>query len=183
MSGYLARIRLQLEYAGFRLLLALVRALPLDIAIRASGAGWRMVAPRLRRHARAKQHLSASMPELAPADTERIVRAMWGNLGMTMAEAMRLGEIAGEPGRVVLTPRAAEHVQQAKQSPLVFVSLHMGNWEAATVPLAAAGARIAGIYQEIQNPHVDAKIAALRRQFWRRPKWRRRWEPRRIRPT
>ena len=159
-------LRERIEFAGFRLHAAVIGALPLDTAIRLSGAIWRRIAPFNRRHVRALRHLTESLPGLPPAEAERIIRAMWGHLGMTVAEAIRLEEIAAIPGRIELTPQAKADVAQAKAGAAVFVSLHLGNWEAATLPLAQAGVNIAGVYQEIQNARVEAFIAAKRRGFY-----------------
>ena len=54
------------------------------------GALWRLIAPRLRRHARALAHLELAYPEKSAAEREHIAREMWGHLGRTFAEFFHL---------------------------------------------------------------------------------------------
>ena len=155
-----------LEYAGFRSLFGLVNALPLETAISLSGAGWARAARFNKRHRRALENLRESLPGLPDAERQRIIGAMWRHLGMTMAEAMRLEEIAADPARLEPTDEARAAIELARKQAVIFVSLHQGNWEAATVTLAKAGVSIAGVYQEIQNPRVEAFVADRRRVFY-----------------
>jgi KDO2-lipid IV(A) lauroyltransferase len=54
----------------------------------------------------------------------------------------------------------------ARHNGLVMVSLHMGNWEINALAAAQKGLRLAGVYQRIKNPLVDALIRDLRVQFY-----------------
>ncbi|MGO8800343.1 MAG: hypothetical protein ACLQJL_14810 [Roseiarcus sp.] len=95
----LRRLRHWIEYLAFLAIAGIIRALPLETASRWSGAGWRLVAPRLGRHQRALNNLALAFPEKSPAEIETIALGMWDNLGRTFAEFFHLQEIVDD-GRV-----------------------------------------------------------------------------------
>jgi Kdo2-lipid IVA lauroyltransferase/acyltransferase len=159
-------LRFATEMLVLSLVAGLLRFLPLEASVRFSGWCWQLVAPRLKRHARAQRHLAAALPELDPAAQKQILLAMWRNLGMTFAEALVLDRIIAEPERIQCSAQTLEAIERAKANRTVFVSLHMGNWEIATAPLALAGVRIAGLYQRVQNPRVEDMLVKLREPLY-----------------
>lgn len=150
------------EHGLFRLMAALLRALPLEIASGLSGRLWRLVAPRLRRHPRTLEHLAQAFPEKSPAEREEIARDMWEFLGRTFAEAFHLEEIAADPTRLEVVATDAVKKAVAEHGRAVTVSLHMGNWEIAAVSAARIGLDLAGVYQSIKNPLVERDVVRLR---------------------
>ena len=148
------------EYAAYRAVVALIRALPLETASDLMAAIWRAVAPRLKRHRRALAHLALAFPEKTPQERERIAREMWGHLGRTFAETFHLDALAAQD-RVVM--ESAEQLRVVREGgPYVMCQMHMGNWE-LTAALSTRLARpIAGVYQPLSNPLVDAHLLALR---------------------
>jgi KDO2-lipid IV(A) lauroyltransferase len=155
-----ARARHYVEYAGFLLTAAIIRALPLDFASRWSGLGWRLVAPHLRRHRRALDNLALALPETSAAERERIALGMWENLGSTFAEFFHLGEIEAQ-GRLALEP--IERFRKiAEAGPFVVCTPHMGNWELMALAGARFGAKLAGVYQSLTNPLVDRAVYEMR---------------------
>jgi KDO2-lipid IV(A) lauroyltransferase len=156
----------RVEYWGFLAVAGLFRALPLETASAFSGWMWRVIAPRLRRHERARRNLSASMPELSPERREAVLLEMWEMLGRTFAEAFHLDEIANDPKRVTIDPSPEVHEAFHSPSGCVIVCLHMGNWEVAGLGAARAGCSIAGVYQRLKNPLVDRAVTRMRRHVY-----------------
>jgi Kdo2-lipid IVA lauroyltransferase/acyltransferase len=165
-SSLLHRAKDKAEALGFEVLAGLVRALGPDRASAISGALWQKLAPFNRRHARARTQLIAAMPELSPAEAETILHEMWGNLGRTTAEAFHIGALISEPDRFQIGEDTHEAVRTAKARGAVFVSLHQGNWELAAPLLHSLGLPVAGVYQKLQNPLVEAKAARFRAPFY-----------------
>lgn len=165
MSSALLRLRYLGEYLAFRLLAGLVRALPVETASNLSAALWRLVAPRLSRHRRALGHLALAFPEMSEAERDAVARDMWDMLGRTFAEAFHLDQIVAE-GRITHASQALYDEMAAKPGGKIFVSLHSGNWELAAAGGERAGLKVAGVYQEIKNPYVDAYVTRLRAPFY-----------------
>ncbi|MBL8588681.1 MAG: lipid A biosynthesis acyltransferase [Methylobacteriaceae bacterium] len=155
------KLRYAVEYGVFRLIAGLIRLLPVEAASAASGGVWRAFAPFLSRHRRAVMHLAAAFPDRSRAEIEAIARAMWANLGRTFAEAFHLDEYA-RGDRVTIDDEAALQALAARPGGAVFCSLHAGNWELAAVGGLRAGLNVAGVYQKIKNPYVDAFVTRQR---------------------
>jgi KDO2-lipid IV(A) lauroyltransferase len=154
------KLRHRLEYVAFLALAKAARALPLETASRWSGRGWRLVAPRLRRHKRALDNLALAFPEKTPAEIEQIALGMWDNLGRTFAEFFHLDEIVGGD-RIQMEPSELLETLQGPRA-AVACSLHLGNWEIASQAGLALGWRPAGVYQKITNPFVERYVNAIR---------------------
>ncbi|MBV1706822.1 MAG: hypothetical protein KGQ37_06400 [Hyphomicrobiales bacterium] len=154
-------IKHRIEYLGFRLAGALFGALSVEQASGLSGKLWRLIAPHLKRHRRARLHIAAAMPELPAQAREAILVQMWENLGRTFAEAFRMADIARE-GRITLQQPDVLARVAAQGGAGVFCFGHIGNWEIGGLPATQLGMRPAGIYQKAHNPLVDADILKMR---------------------
>lgn len=160
-------MQFRLEAAAFAGAVALIRALGPDRASALSGAIWRRVAPFNKRHKRAEAHLRASLPALNAAEIAQVLDAMWENIGRTSAEAFHIGRLLAERGRFSIDPATEEALAALKARGGVVVSLHQGNWELAAPMLDAMGLPVAGVYQRVRNPHVEARVFAARAPFYR----------------
>ncbi|MGE3917559.1 MAG: lysophospholipid acyltransferase family protein [Hyphomicrobiaceae bacterium] len=166
MTSALVDLRYRLEYALLRLLVGLVRLMPIDTAAALSARVWGIVAPRLRRHRRALDNLAIAFPDKTPAEREAIARAMWENLGRIMAETMQIDRLIREPGRIRIGSEAVFRRYKDKLGPAIGCSLHMGNWELAIWPFVVAGANPAAVYRTVKNPYVDAYLRHQRRDLY-----------------
>lgn len=160
-------VRHRLEYGLLRGLVALVRAMPLDTAVRVSAAAWRRAAPVLspKRHRRALENIGIAMPELPEERRREIVLAHWANLGRVMAETMQIDRILADPTRIEIVSPSFRRYKN-KLGPIVGCSLHMGNWELAIWPLVVAGANPAAVYRTVKNPYVDQYLRDQRRTLY-----------------
>lgn len=166
MNALLKDLRYRLEYGALRLLVGLVRLLPVDTAASLSAWIWQKIAPRNRRHKRALANLAIAFPEKSEAEREAIALAMWGNLGRVMAETMHIDRIIAEPDRIEIINQEIFGRYRDKVGPAIGVSLHMGNWELAIWPFALAGANPAAVYRNVNNPYVDAFLRYQRRDLY-----------------
>jgi KDO2-lipid IV(A) lauroyltransferase len=160
-------VRHFLEYAGLRLIGLVLAVLPIDLGTAMMAGIWRSLAPRLHRHPRALAHLELAFPEKTAAEREKIARDMWSHLGRVFAESFMIERLVASKR---VENRAAEALRELKatQRPLVFVSLHAGNWELVALALTAADIKVAGVYQKIKNPFVDHYLSRLRRDRYPR---------------
>lgn len=158
-------IQFRLEYAALRALVAIVRALPIDISQKISAFCWRRIAPRTRRHARALANLQIAFPEKSAEEREAIALESWANLGRVMAEGMQLDRIIADPSRLEYPQEHVIARYRDKLGPIVGATLHMGNWELSIWPLTQAGARPAAVYRIVKNPYVDRFLRKQREQL------------------
>jgi KDO2-lipid IV(A) lauroyltransferase len=162
----LVDLRQRAEYAGLRLLVAIVRAFPLDLAVRLSARIWRWIARLNRRHSRALENLALAFPEKTERERERIALQMWENLGRVMVETMQIDRILADPSRIEIGSRHIFERYHDKIGAAVGVSLHMGNWELAIWPFTLAGAKPAAVYRTVKNPYVDRYLRDQRRDLY-----------------
>ena len=160
--------RYRVEYLLLRLIAGVVRLVPIEVGVNASGKIWRLVAPYDRRHRRALENLAIAFPDMGLAEREKVARAMWENLGRVMAETMQIDRIIAEPDRIALTPLTAKVFERYrnKMGAAIGVTLHMGNWELAAWPMTVAGNNPAAVYRTVKNPYVDRYLRLLRRNLY-----------------
>lgn len=147
------------EFAGFRTVEALARALPLETASNISGRLWRRFGPRSHRHARALNHLARAFPEKSRAELDQIAGDMWETLGRTFVETLRMQDII-KSDRATLEDEAALNMKTP--TGCIICSAHFGNWEIASGVLTAHGRSVAGIYQRLSNPLVEKRLREIR---------------------
>jgi Kdo2-lipid IVA lauroyltransferase/acyltransferase len=156
----------RLEAAGFDLGARLVQSLGVERASALSGLAWRKIAPMNKRHARARAHLQLALPELGDESLNALLDSMWDNLGRTTAETFHIETLMRESERFSLDDATHEAIALAKTGGAVFVSLHLGNWELAAPILNRFGLKVAGVYQRIHNPLIDARAIEARAPFY-----------------
>jgi KDO2-lipid IV(A) lauroyltransferase len=159
-------LKYRLEFLGLRIVIALFRLLPLETAAAFSGMLWHRIAPLLSRHKRADRHLSQMMPELSPADRQRILKAMWRHLGETFAESLMLDRILADPGRITMDATSQAAVQRFKREGAIVASPHLGNWEVIAIPLNVIGGNHSGVYRRLNNPQAEDYLMSVRKPFY-----------------
>ena len=164
--SFLKRTQFGAEDLGFSALAAMIKGLGPDGASAVSGAAWQRLAPLNKRHARAEAQMRAGMPDLSDADIAAYLHEMWGNLGRTTAESFHIGALIADQDRFRIGDDTRDAIRDARVRGAVFVSLHQGNWELAAPLLNHLGLPVAGVYQKLQNPLVEAKASVLRSPYY-----------------
>ncbi|MEL7050140.1 MAG: lipid A biosynthesis acyltransferase, partial [Pseudomonadota bacterium] len=97
-------LQFRFEYGILRLVVAVVRIFPMEIAASGSAMAWRFLAPRLnpKRHQRALDNLAIAFPEKSETERAKICDAHWDNLGRVMAETMQLDRFLDQPDRITI---------------------------------------------------------------------------------
>ena len=90
----------RVQSVALRLVVALVRIVPIDVGVKVSAKAWRLIARFDRRHQRALDNLAIAFPQKTPQERQAIALAMWENLGRVMAETMQIDRIVADPTRI-----------------------------------------------------------------------------------
>ncbi|MDX2289578.1 MAG: lipid A biosynthesis acyltransferase [Hyphomicrobiaceae bacterium] len=167
-ASRLRDLQFRLEYVALRLVVGLVRLLPMRLATWTSAKVWRTLAPIInpKRHKRALDNLAIAFPEKSAAERERICMAHWENLGRVMVETMQIDRIIAEPERIHIVSHRMFDRYRDKLGNAIGISLHLGNWELAIWPLTLAKANPAAIYRSVNNPYVDEYLRWQRRDLY-----------------
>lgn len=154
----------RIEAWAATLLFGALGLLPIEWASALGGAAARRIGPLLGVSQRARTNLRRAFPEHPTTEIERIVAAMWGNLGRVAAEYPHLREIrVFVPGGRVET-HGFEHVDRAIAAGrrMMIFSGHIANWEIAGLAAAQYGIKVTQLYRAPNNPLVDRLIARFR---------------------
>ena len=158
------RLADRLEATALRAVMGLLRRLG---PVRSSNlGGWigRTIGPHLSVSRIGDRNLRLAMPELDAPARARIVRAVWDNLGRTVAELPHLPDLVRTPAGPGWEVAGEEHVQAliGSGTPALFFSGHFSNWEMMLPAAAKVGIKVSGVYRAASNPQVDAIMVALR---------------------
>ena len=161
-------VQFRLEYALLRLVIGLVRLMPLSLATGVSAWTWRRLAPIVnpKRHERALANLKIAFPERSEAERQAIALAHWENLGRVMAETMQIDRLIEDPSRIRIVSEKLFSRYKDKLGAAIGVSLHMGNWELSIWPFVAANANPAAVYRSVNNPYIDEYLRWQRRDLY-----------------
>lgn len=160
---WLIRLRHVLEYAILRLIIGMVRIMPLDFASNLFARITQKIAKGGRRHKNALANLEIAYPEKTDDEREAIVMEMWDNIGRVIVETMQIDRILADPSRIEVENLPMVLRYKDKMGATIAATMHMGNWELASWPLALAGSPTAAVYRLISNPFVDEYLSDKRK--------------------
>ena len=150
------------QAAALRLFAAAMRALGPVRASNLGGFVGRTVGPRLRRSRVADANLRRAMPELDAAARARVVRAVWDNLGRTVAELPFIPVLRRTEAGPGWELQGEEHVLPVVGKQWMFVAGHLANWEMMLPAAAQYGVPSSGFYRAPSNRAVDQWMLELR---------------------
>lgn len=127
--------------------------------------GWvmsRIVAPIAGYDRRIRENLALVMPDLPEAEVRRMVRAVPDNAGRTLIEIYSGAEFIA---RATARPPegeglAALDAAHAAGRPVILVSGHFGNYDAARSALFARGYRVGALYKPMSDAAFNAHYVA-----------------------
>jgi len=159
----------RLEALALKAAVAFLRRLSPESASNLGGFVARNFGPLLPVSRVADVNLRLALPELNRAERRAVIRAMWDNLGRTVAEFVHLPHLSETPRGAGWEIEGAEILEQlaARGGPAILFSGHIGNWEVLPPATAAYGVAFANVYRAAANPFVDRLIVQLRRQALR----------------
>lgn len=155
-SKPLARLLQACESVGLRLLFAIVRLIPVDIASAAGGWLAGRFGPLFPRSRVARDNLRRAFPEMTERERTEVLRGMWRNLGRLACEYPHLARFrpGRTDGRVEVV--GAEHLEVLRRghgSTFMF-SGHLANWEILGPVAADLDIHLNQFYRAPNNPYL-----------------------------
>lgn len=122
----------------------------------------RLLAPLLGWRRRVRANLALVCPELPVAEVEGIARRVPAGFGRNLIETFSGAEFVARARHCPVAGPGLAAAERARDAggPIVFVSAHIGNYEAARVAMLARGFRVGVLYRPMSNPFFDARYAA-----------------------
>jgi KDO2-lipid IV(A) lauroyltransferase len=174
MPRQVGSIRAWAEVAALGPPWALLRALPLERAVRV-GAALGSVAMALDRFNRpiARRNLQIAFPEDDDNVRRRILLGMYRNFGRMAAEWVRFPGLSRQNIASHVTYTGREHwdeaIRRSDGRGILTLTGHFGNFELLSVAHSAYGNRVAFVERPNRNPLIDAAVMARRERFGSRP--------------
>jgi KDO2-lipid IV(A) lauroyltransferase len=145
-------------------------ALALPYVTRVRIFGWlvaRVIGPFAGYRKRALGNLQMIWPDLPQSERDRIADACLNNLGRSFIENYSADEFPGRMAQNNLSGPgvAALETASSKGQPVILVSGHFGNYEAARATLVARGYNIGGLYRNMTNPYFNAHYVKTMEAF------------------
>ncbi len=137
------------------LMLGLALLVPLRTASNAGSAIARKLGPLFHWHRRGMANLAHIYPDKSAAERRQIMDGVWDNLGRTFGEFARVAQVGA-----TATVAGLEHVPE-EGTPVIFLTVHMANWEALSAMDRLTGRKIMVTYRRPNNVYVD-KLLKLR---------------------
>jgi len=110
---------------------------------------------------RADHNLKLLKPGLPDQERARLLHEMWRNIGQTMSE-YAITDLLWKAGRVSINNSHYIRNCQAQGLPMIYVTVHLGNWEIISNYCVDMGVSLLSLYQPERNRFV-AKIAEISR--------------------
>ena len=164
-SGWLQRLQWRLEALGIDLLIALLRALPVDTASAWGGTVLRRVGPLSGAHRTARRNLTLAFPEMGEEERARILDGQWENFGRYIAEMAIMDRLTYESDRVEVVGMDRLRALAGQDMPSVFISGHFSNMEIMASVILAAGIDCVITGRAANNPYVNERLIESRRRY------------------
>jgi KDO2-lipid IV(A) lauroyltransferase len=160
----------RLRGAAAGALVAAIRALPRDTAMRLAAAAGRGLAtfagPRTDV---ALQNLRIAFPEWRESQRRAVLKAAFANVGRSFVEFAHLGKLDAAGLRELVEIEGWENFQRARDaSPtgsVICLTAHYGSWELLVAIMAAHDVGISLVHRSRDNPLVDRVMERLREEM------------------
>ncbi len=148
-------------------LLGAARVLPYRQRIAVLGwVGANIIGPIAGLRPRIRANLALIAPDLPEHDIRRLCRSVPGNMARALAETFAGQDFIDHVKDSPIEGGGLAALEQARDTgqPVVLVTAHLGNYEAARIVLQERGCKIAGIYMPMRNEAFNARyVAAMSR--------------------
>ncbi len=152
----------------YKLILGLMGALP-EPCVRAIGhfGGW--IFGSVMRHHRedARDALTRAFPEKTPAEIEAIVKQMYRNLGLNLAEFLHMGPVQVENARQLVIMENEQILRDvlARGKGMLVLTAHVGNWDLFCTIIPSMGYPLTVITKRMRNVALTEVWMKRRERF------------------
>lgn len=164
-SAILYPIQGGLIYLGF----SLCRLIPLTWASAFGSFLFRTFGPLLKGDRTARRNLKRVYPDISDAELDRMMRAIWDNLGRGAGEWAQIDRIQAAGPNARIDVIGEENLIKAihRDGPFIVFAGHFGNWEMASLVPAHFGAPMVNIYRRASIPIMNYLFKKVRGSFCR----------------
>ena len=155
---YLLFIRYLIEFLLFKCILFLLRLLPSKISYSIFSNTFLFLGKLSKYNKIAKKNCKIVFPEFNDMQINEIVDSSWKNLGKNIYELNYLRKIINNENAIKVI--GIENISKIKKEkkPVIFFSIHSGNWEICVPLLDKYDLNTGAIYRHINNNFFDKYV-------------------------
>ncbi|CUH81519.1 Lipid A biosynthesis lauroyl acyltransferase [Tritonibacter multivorans] len=152
------KARYYVENLALRTLIGGIGLLPYEWRVPMMGRIMRLAAPVAGYDKRVRENLALTSPQLSPAEVNRITAEVCDNVGRTLSELYAGAPFRKRAAQAQITGDgfAAFEAARAAGRPVVLVTAHFGNYDAARSKLTQMGHPMGSLYRRMANPYFNA---------------------------
>ena len=152
-----------IQFIFIKIFFIILKLLPLSLSKSLSSTIFRTLGKLSSANKTAIENCKFVFPKSNDNEVIKIIDDSWKNIGQTVCELLRLGEILNEKNIILKGLDNIEEVKKNK-SQAIFISIHQSNWEILLPTLDRQGLRIGAIYRHINNIFLDKLVFNLRKK-------------------
>ena len=169
-SRNLAKRRPEFNRIGWRIeawaigaFIGVLRLLPLETAVRLAHRTFAAVGPRSGKRVRVLRNLLVAFPDRTEAERNRLIKDIFGYVGVALAEIAHLDNIWRDRARRIEFVKAPElRFLKETGKPAVLVTAHIGPWTLTNFVAGEYGFPLSIVYAPESNPYVHDMMLRLR---------------------
>ncbi|MCP4317065.1 MAG: lipid A biosynthesis lauroyl acyltransferase [Hyphomicrobiales bacterium] len=149
--------------------LALLKLVPAQKAIRFTENMAYRIGPKTARHRLVLHNLKRAFPDMPEREREAIALDMWGNMASLMAEYIFVEELidhdleTGDGGMIDVQGKEVFLDLRDNPRPFIVFTAHTGNFELLPIVAAKYGLNVTALFRPPNNPFIAKRLMSARR--------------------
>ena len=163
----MTKIKYFLQFISLIFLFSFFKLLGIKISSFLSGKLLVLIGPLFRSQKICLSNLSIAFPELEISKKKKILKSMWFNYGILLAEYMFINSFRNSnlSNNIIIENQEELNIIKNDSEPVIFISGHFNNFELMAMHLEKSGIDLAAIYRPLNNIFLNPLMEKIRKKY------------------
>ena len=163
----MTKIKYFLQFIALTFLFSSFKLLVIKISSFLSGKLLILIGPLFRSQKISLSNLSIAFPELEISKKKKILKSMWFNYGILLAEYMFINNFRNSnlSNNIIIENQEELNIIKNDSKPVIFISGHFNNFELMAMHLEKSGIDLAAIYRPLNNIFLNPLMERIRKKY------------------
>ena len=163
----MTKIKYFLQFIALTFLFSSFKLLGIKISSFLSGKLLILIGPLFRSQKISLSNLSIAFPELEISKKKKILKSMWFNYGILLAEYMFINNFRNSnlSNNIIIENQEELNIIKNDSKPVIFISGHFNNFELMAMHLEKSGIDLAAIYRPLNNIFLNPLMEKIRKKY------------------
>ena len=163
----MTKIKYFLQFIALTFLFSSFKLLGIKISSFLSGKLLILIGPLFRSQKISLSNLSIAFPELEISKKKKILKSMWFNYGILLAEYMFINSFRNSylSNNIIIENQEQLNIIKNDSKPVIFISGHFNNFELMAMHLEKSGIDLAAIYRPLNNIFLNPLMEKIRKKY------------------